>query len=189
MLKKLWHDPVWSKVIAGLILAAGAGTTGYFLHWWRAIGATVGPCYTLLLAATSVPNWILFLFGLLSLPTVILLGVIIWLKIFPSKPASPSWQTYTTDLFFGLRWRWKYLRDGQIYDATTFCPHCDFQVYAQNVSAYRIVDHIAFQCESCGSQLGDFQESFASLEDKVKRFIQQKIRNGTSRKRKPSSTG
>jgi hypothetical protein len=36
MLKKVWNDPVWSKVIAGIILACGAGFGTYFL--WPNIG-------------------------------------------------------------------------------------------------------------------------------------------------------
>jgi hypothetical protein len=33
MLKKLWHDPVWSKVIAALILSALAAVASYFQLW------------------------------------------------------------------------------------------------------------------------------------------------------------
>ena len=36
MLKEIWNDPVWSKVIAGIILACGAGFGTYFL--WPTIG-------------------------------------------------------------------------------------------------------------------------------------------------------
>ena len=32
--KKLWHDPVWSKVIAGIFLALGALITAFFSERW-----------------------------------------------------------------------------------------------------------------------------------------------------------
>lgn len=179
MLKKLWNDPVWSKVIAGVILATSATVATYFLDWWPAIGKFGAQSYPFTLASSSIPNWLLFLLGLLGLPTVILLGAVVWQKVFPPQSTAPSWRSYTTDLFFGLRWRWRYFDDGQIYDAHTFCPYCDFQVYAQDVSSYRVIDHIAFHCDSCGRRLAEFQESFTSLENKTKRFIQQKIRSGT----------
>jgi hypothetical protein len=38
MLKKAWDDPVWSKVIASVILAVGTLLITYFLNWWPAIG-------------------------------------------------------------------------------------------------------------------------------------------------------
>lgn len=37
MLKKIWHDPVWSKVIAGVILGIGTAAAVYFLDWWPRI--------------------------------------------------------------------------------------------------------------------------------------------------------
>ena len=176
---KLWHDPVWSKVIAGVILAVGATVATYFLNWWPVIGEFVSQCFTFALASTSTPNWLLFVLGLLALPVVIIFGVIVWEKIFPPHSTPPSWRSYTTDFFFGLRWRWTYGNMGELYNTHTFCPHCDYQVFAQDASPYRVIDHIAFHCESCDRHLGEFQESLASLESKTERFIQQKIRNGT----------
>ena len=181
LLKKLWHDPVWSKVIASVILAMGAAISAYFLDWWPLIGQFAFQSYQFILASTFVPNWALLIMGLLSLPALVLLGAVAWQTVFRSEQPSLSWRNYTTDIYFGLRWRWRYFDDGQIYDTHTFCPHCDFQVYSRDVSFYSAIDHIAFHCDSCGRHLGEFQESLASLESKTKRFIQQKVRNGTWR--------
>jgi hypothetical protein len=175
MWSKLWNDPVWSKVIAGLILALGATIATYFLDWWPVFGRLASQGYAFALASTPTPHWLLLLLILLALPTVFLTAAIAWASTFPT----PSWRDYTTDIFFGLRWRWRYFSDGGIDEPHTFCPHCDFQVFPQDVSAYRVVDHITFRCDSCGRHLAEFEESFASLENKIKRFIQQKIRNGT----------
>jgi hypothetical protein len=38
LMKALWHDPVWSKVIAGVILAVTAAVGAYLLQWWPIIG-------------------------------------------------------------------------------------------------------------------------------------------------------
>lgn len=38
LMKELWHDPVWSKVIAWIILAVGAAVGTYFFKWWPIIG-------------------------------------------------------------------------------------------------------------------------------------------------------
>lgn len=178
LIKKLWRDPVWSKVIAGVILAVGAAIGAYSLNWWPAIGKFAAHSYELLLFSTSVPNWAILIMGLLSLPTLLFLGAFAWQVAFPHKPPSLSWRDYNTDIYFNLRWRWKYFSDGQVYDMHAFCPHCDFQIYAQDIGSYRIIDHISFHCESCGRHLAEFQESLSSLENRTKRFIQQKIRNG-----------
>jgi hypothetical protein len=179
MFTRLWRDPVWSKVIAGVILALGATVATYLLDWWTAIGEFVGRSIAFALASTVTPNWLLLLLTLAALPTLVSLGAFLRQSVSPSKVRSPSGRDYTTDIFFGLRWRWTYGTSGQIHEAHTFCPHCDYQVYAQDVSPYRVIDHVAFHCDGCGRHLGTFDESFNSLEDKVKRFVQQRLRNGT----------
>ena len=67
MLNKLWNDPVWSKVIAGIILTSGAALGTYFFNWWPAIGHFLSEAYSFALSSTSVPNWILGVIGLLAL--------------------------------------------------------------------------------------------------------------------------
>lgn len=69
MLKKFWNDPVWSKVIAGTILAAGAVLGTYFLDWWPVIGHLLRVVYSFARSSTQVPNWILGVLGLLALST------------------------------------------------------------------------------------------------------------------------
>jgi hypothetical protein len=178
MVKKIWSDPVWSKVIAAGILAVVATVGTYFLDWWPSVGAAVKKCYLFLLLTSKVQNWLLALICLLCLPTLILIGALIWNAV-RSQGTSKGlgWRTYTSDLYFGLRWRWKYFDNGNIYDVYTFCPHCDFQVFPHNTSLYGVI-RIGFNCDSCGRMLGEMNESWNSLENKVKRFIQQKLRNG-----------
>ena len=180
--RSLWHDPVGSKVISGIILAGGSAFAVYWLNWWPTIRTWGGNIVSFFAASTAIPNW-LFFFVLCPLVLIGVLITVVFLRdcFFPPQPASPTWENYTTDLFFGVRWRWRYSETRKIYDLCTFCPHCDFQVYARNVSAYEVIPHIAFQCESCGRRLGDFPESLDSLENKTRRFIQQKLRNDSWR--------
>jgi hypothetical protein len=179
MLKQYWNDPVWSKVIAGIILAVGTIMGTYFLDWWPSIGGLAKATYSFATSQTVLSIWVIGVLGLLAAPTVIIILILIWHAIFPTSSRDiEDWRSYKTDMFFGLRWRWRYFEDGQPYETHTFCPHCDFQVYPTNASAFRSVDRIAFHCDSCGQNLGAFDEPLELLENKVKRFIQQKIRNG-----------
>ena len=175
--KKLWHDPVWSKVIATAIIAVAVFLSQYFLHWMDSAFQATKRFYIVTLQNTLVPNWLL---GLMSVCTIAVIGVLIlvtW-QNYKSVPATLDWKKdYKQDIFWGILWRWKYDYKGQLEDIYSFCPDCDYQVYAKNISGFRAVDHIAFECENCGCQLANFQESYYVLENKLIRFIQQKIRN------------
>lgn len=178
MRKKAWNDPVWSAVIAGLMLLALSGLFTYFFNLWPLILDFLHKTYNFVISSTGVPNWLLGIFGVLSLPYIFLVFFLIKEKLSPSPAGKTDWRTYQTDIFYNLRWRWHYLENGNIHNLVTFCSYCDFQVYPRADSAYHIVNRIEYECESCGKNWGNFEESPASLEDKVKRFIQQKIRNG-----------
>ena len=123
---------------------------------------------------TPVPKWLLAILVLSAL------AIVLRLILLMSGNEQADWQSYTSDTFYNLRWRWRYFGE-QIGSLASFCPHCDFQVCPQDSSAYRAVDHIAYHCESCNVQLSTFEQSPDSLHDKVERLIQQRIRQGTWR--------
>lgn len=178
MLKSLWKDPVWSAVIASsLVATAGAGGT-YLLGLWPTITSAAGLAWNFLLTSTAVPNWLLILIGIAVIPTLLLVVAGIWTLLTRGRPDQGTWADYTSDKFFGLRWRWRYVA-GSIDRLNTFCPHCDYQVFPHNASGFAAVYRIGFKCDSCHRSLGEFEEGVGSLESKVERFIQQKIRNGT----------
>ena len=77
MLKRLWHDPVWSKVIAGLILSALTAVISYFLHWWPSIGNFFCGAFVGVMSRTSIPTW---LFGMLSFLSLLFIVVSIMLS-------------------------------------------------------------------------------------------------------------
>jgi hypothetical protein len=66
VVSKAWHDPVWSKVIAAIILAVLGAIGTYFFNLWPPIGSIVAQFFQLLAETTNVPNWLLSLLVLLS---------------------------------------------------------------------------------------------------------------------------
>lgn len=57
--KAIWGDPVWSKVIAGAIIAIAGIVIPYFLNWWSAIGIAAKNIIGFMGEASSVPNWLI----------------------------------------------------------------------------------------------------------------------------------
>lgn len=172
------RHPLWSNVLGGLAVAGLLAIGGYLLDWWPSVRGVTIVTLEWLEARTETPNWVLCL---LSIPTagfLFLIGAGIWYKINPETAhiADAQWTDYTKDRIFGLVWRWCYV-GGVIEQLVSFCPHCDYQVYPSNASGFAAVDRITFKCESCGRQLGTFDESVSYFESRVKRTIQQKLRN------------
>lgn len=183
MLKKLWNDPVWSAVLATVIVAVGGAIGTYLLGLWPTIAAATSKIFGYLSQSSTIPNWLLLVISISALPTILFIIALVWhrLKPYDAEQAGDShanWRTYTTDTFYGLRWRWNYY-GGKVSGLHTFCPYCDYQVFPMDVSAFRAVDHIAFKCDSCGRNIAEFQEPYSLIESKVERFIHQKIRNNT----------
>jgi hypothetical protein len=56
MLKKLWNDPVWSKVIAGVILSVIMAGLASFLNWWPTIGRFIKKVWEYIFSNTTIPN-------------------------------------------------------------------------------------------------------------------------------------
>ena len=178
MWKNIWYDPVGSKVISGVILAAAALIAKYSLDRWPVIGIYISQGFAFVGKVSQIPNWLTGLLVVLSIPTVLFGLLMIWQIFFPNTTAPPNWQTYTSDIFFGLRWRWRYFA-GRVSEMNTFCPQCDFQVFPENASSYDEIDRILFRCDSCHRDIRTFEETYNSLENKATRFAQQKLRQGT----------
>ena len=177
MIKSLWKDRVWSAVIAALVITVGGACGTYLLGFWPRMATFGSDIWHFSARPTAVPNWLLVILGVATIPTLLLLAAGIWALFAKKTSNQPSWVTYTSDMFFGLRWRWRYTA-GSIAGLNTFCPHCDYQVFPYDASAYQMVERIAFKCDSCRRDLGQFDESLQSIQSKVERFIQQKLRSG-----------
>lgn len=179
MLKSIWKDPVWSKVISAGILAVCGAIGAYLLDLWPSIGSWFSFLWKSAGQPSQIPNWSVWFLGLLAIPSVLLMLALIWSVIRPERESGQdNWRSYLEDHFLGLCWRWKYFSSGDLDDPQPFCPHCDYQVFPHRASAYAAVDRIGFHCDSCGRDLTTFEESFESLQSKVRRLIQQKVRTG-----------
>ena len=178
MLKALWKDPVWSNVIAGALVAAIGAVVVYLSGLWPDIAVWLPATWNWLYLATSVTNWLLLLLSLLAAASLLLLGLVAWIVFTGGKPSGPDWNSYTSDNFFGLRWRWQY-RENEIFGLGTFCPDCDYQVFPDHVMSYGVSAQIGFNCDSCAQNLGEFDVSYSALKSKAERSIQQKVRAGT----------
>lgn len=180
MIKVLWKDPVWGAVIAaGIIGAVGLAST-YVLDLWPVIAAYLMDVFTFMRKSSPLPNWLLVILVIATIPSFIIVVALILQAIRSPDHQTPTWESYTSDTFFNLRWRWRY-DDGEISRLNSFCPRCDFQVFPVNASAFRAVDRIAFKCDSCHANLTEIDDSYELFANKVRRFIQQKIRNDSWR--------
>ncbi|MCL7713402.1 hypothetical protein [Stenotrophomonas mori] len=178
MIRSIWKDPVWSAVIAAGVIAIAGFVGNYFFGYWPKVTSLAASTWGFLTASSYVSHWVLGLLFLGVAPTILLLLAGAWTLVRRESGTSASWENYTADQFFGLRWRWRYV-DGHISNLNSFCPNCDFQVFPYQASSYNFIDRIGFSCDSCKSSLGEHDESHAQLKSKVERFIQQKVRNGT----------
>lgn len=59
MIKKLWKDPVWSKVIATGVIALLAYTGAYLLGLLPTIIIIFVKSWNFVAASSSVPNWLI----------------------------------------------------------------------------------------------------------------------------------
>lgn len=175
MFKKVWRDPVWSAVIAAVILGVGGSVWAFASEIWGVVSTWPGAARDFLFAVTEVPNWLLAILSLCGVAVLALMGLLAWVAVFDRKgPATPL--SYTQDTIFNIRWRWRLASDGTIYNLASFCPYCDLQIHPTNVGTYRVIDHIAYRCEDCGTVLKEFDMWVDMIEDRVIRQIQKKIR-------------
>lgn len=174
MLRRAWSDPVWSKVIAGAILAVAAALWTFFAGWWPDIANAVGAAFDFVTAKTLTPNWLLGLLSLCSCALVIIAA----LAIIDAR-SGPLMVTYRMDRILGVKWRWKYDANLAIYDLAPFCPTCDFQAIYVDLGQHRF-PHLGIKCEDCNQVFADFKSVtlISEIEDRVEREIQRKLRSG-----------
>ena len=108
---------------------------------------------------------------------VFFIVAILWNLAFPDITYS-SWKNYTSDNFLGLEWHWRYSSSNSITNLYSCCSNCHYQVYPEDESSYNTL-RIFFTCDICKEKVGPFDDTGTMLNDKVKRFIQQKIRTNS----------
>ncbi len=153
MLKKLWNDPVGSKVIAAAIVGLAGIALVSYRHWWSVIWLGITDAHAYLVSTTPVRHWV---FGVLVLLSAMFVLLIISLAVSAYQPTrnpydnlliriGPDWASYTSDNFFGLKGSWKY--DGPDILFHAYRPHFDYQVFPDDTSGYS--SRITFFCDSC----------------------------------------
>jgi hypothetical protein len=178
-LKKIWADPVWSKVIATGIVGAVVGGTTYVAGWWPAVAMFARRVASLAVATTTVPNWLLILLIPCAVAVLCGLGIIRLLFIVRGSRKPSFRDSYREDTFFDIRWRWHYGANEAIFDLVPFCSLCDYQIQPRDVSGYREPEIFEYRCEDCGARLHEFEAPEEEIENRVIRHIHKKIRTGS----------
>ncbi|CAN7314218.1 hypothetical protein LJR029_005493 [Caballeronia sp. LjRoot29] len=184
-LRRIWKDPVWSKVISAVILLAlayGAHLAGITLDgvWAAALSSARYFVEPVALARWLLWLWIMFTAAVFSI-------VALRIYIFatekpvqappPKRTASLPHQAYVTDMFFKFRWRWKTAASGEVWDISMYCPACDQQLVTSDFETYRyrefhcVCSHCKYTAEVDGSSPFD-------MENKIKLAAERKIRTG-----------
>lgn len=182
MIKKLWKDPVWSKVIATGVIALLAYTGAYLLGLLPTIIAFVIQSWGFVTASSSVPNWLI---GIMAIPCLMLcweLVVELKCRITPDASEQVSWKSYQRDNFFGLLWAWRY-SGNSIEGLHSLCPNCEYQVLPRDASAFEAVPRFECKCDDCGYSAGSFEGEPRELLHKVELKIQKELRTGNWIKR------
>jgi hypothetical protein len=183
LIKKIWHDPVWSKVVATIFV----GIAGYLLDLLEILIQTGKSVFAWLIRSSEISNWIFLITLLCTFIVITFLLVTIWQSL-RLNVASDDWKKhYCEDVLNDVLWRWSYLYSGQIDKLHSFCPECDFQVYESSGGAFNAVPHTIIKCDnpSCSKNiLCDFQGDSDEFKSFILRSIQQKIRTGNWSKNK-----
>lgn len=145
MLKKIWHDPVWSKVIAAAIL--GLFSLGYFLDFLPVAWGWIKAACLFFIGTTPVWNWLLIPWGIATV------AYSSWLALKAYADWRKPWRKYTQDVLHNLRWRWQYDRKGKVTNLKCHCRRCDFEIVPSRPT---LNGRISFICNSCNS---NFQPS------------------------------
>jgi len=178
MLKKAWHDPVWSKVIAVGLLTVFGFLASYMLNWWPGICGFFSWSISIIGEKSQVTNFVLLILAGMSIHSMIIVIGNLLRIIFPVKSDKPTWRDYIEDDFEGLHWRWRYI-GGSIDEVNVFCPYCDFQIVPKHETIGLTIKETRMQCESCGRFHQIYDGSYEVLENKIIRLAHQKIRNGS----------
>lgn len=193
VIKRIWHDPVGSKVISAGVIAALAGVGGNLrFHWWSWAGLlgwfriARQATWAFIFASTPFPHWLVGL----SCLVVVAIPILIVAAASPSnrlislpefaRTQAPAWHSYTSDVFHGVRWRWGYDHTGQLTEPTCYCPKCDCQLVIHNIPDRFTGDHrTAFHCVGCNRDIREVDKPVDYVIGTVGVFIDKNIRNKT----------
>ena len=126
--------------------------------------------YAHLVSTASVPLWLVY-----AAAFTLLFILLKKIKHMGEGIVDQNPYTYTTDLFHGVRWRWRLNQKGSPYDIAVFCPKCDMQLQPDS-GQFGI--STLFYCDKCDVAFEGIHMPFRELENWILREIQRKLRTG-----------
>jgi len=176
-LKKIWHDPVGSKVIAvGVVTAIAVGITTA-KGAWPSVWAAIKVAFLWLGETSAIYNWFWLLW---ALATIVMAGAIAIAYAQSRSEQTVSYEEYNGEIFFGVRWGWRYV-NGDVAHLVSFCAKCDYQIYGTQGYEMGMEDALIYTCEDCGHKSEAIEGKRSEIENRVLRSIHKRLRNGTWR--------
>lgn len=141
-LKKIWNDPVWSKVIAGVILAVGAAAYSVIKGWIS--DAETIPEVLQSVFAYKINIWVALVILIL---TLIISGVRRNMEV-DKIPEPPFVKGFTENLYMHRvwTWRWQWSKTWKFYyidDLSIRCSNCKNGKMTEGEEGY--------MCARCGN--------------------------------------
>ncbi len=171
--RRFWKDPVWSSVVAGLIVAGSLSGGATALGWWPVVVSGIESAWVSIISDVAVPAWLLLVMVAACMKVSWELAT--WWDRLGKRP-------YEHDVIEGVKWRWD-ARHGspeEVVDVTPYCPTCDMQVVpevkAEGYGDSRTV-RSTYCCDGCGTKLGRFEDD-PTYKSRVVRHIERNLRNG-----------
>jgi len=186
--KKIWSDPVWSKVIAGSIL----GLIGlYFIPPIRRfIEISFLFFIDKLTYEISLPIWSIFLISVSGLMIVILyFWLINFLRPFNTEP---DFNSYTRDKIFGITWTWQWSDSLLLeHSLVALCPNCSYELEYQiardssNPPFFREI--LCMHCDHCNYNQ-NFELTIDQLRNRIIKEILRIVRTNEYKNRLTSNS-
>lgn len=187
-MKKVWKDPVWSSVIAGIILAVILGIGQLFFGLWVYVAIGARWFWSTITVDVPIPLWLL----ITGIPILILLIPAIT-RLSPVK--TPNFTKYTRDHILGIDWSWKWIppnkfrADYKFVELTPRCPSCKSALNIDDYDGrlvYCINDSCKWQwplasqryaCHHVGHR-SDAIDHSSKIDERVRKEIDRKLHTG-----------
>jgi uncharacterized membrane protein len=125
VLKKIWSDPVWSKIISAGILALIGVFATYFLGYWEKIKNTCIWLLEFFNQVVTIPLWLVVVVVVVISILALLAAIPMVIRLLPDP--SPRFTKYVQDSFWGVDWHWNWIgpyRDNPKYRLGSLVPRC-----------------------------------------------------------------
>jgi hypothetical protein len=171
-LKKVWIDPVWSKVLGAIILALISGIVEFFtkVKPLTCIFNLLKQFIIIFAYKITIPIWGLIL---IALPTIFFIVIFIIILISKPPPRLISWQDYKMDNIDGIKWVWSWYRN-DVSDLIALCPVCMCELESKQ-HPYKLGTDL--YCQKCDKYI-DLNTSMNEFKEKVKKEIRRRVRTG-----------